>query len=55
MGMDVAEELKLTYKFECKKIAAPRKDQASRGKHNGELGLQWDQNLNSVYHVMNNG
>jgi hypothetical protein len=52
--MDAAEELKLTYKFECEKIATPRKDQASRGKHNGKLGLQRNQNLNSIYHVMNN-
>jgi hypothetical protein len=54
MGMDAAEELKLTYKFECEKIATPQKDQASRGKHNGKLGLQRNQNLNSIYHVMNN-
>jgi hypothetical protein len=54
--MDVAEELKLTYKFEWEKIATPRsRDWSSQGKHNGELGLRQVQNLSYVYHVMNDG
>jgi hypothetical protein len=55
--MYVAEELKLTYKFEWeKKIAAPgSRDWSSRGKRSGELGLWHDQNLSSIYHVKNNG
>jgi hypothetical protein len=52
MGMNAAEELKLTCKFEWEIFFATP---GSRDWSFEELGLWQDQNLSSVYHVMNNG